>query len=94
MTLKEYRQDSERVAKLRAILAMPEMIEALAVVEENGPLTLPVDANALSPTGASVMLGHAKGYSDYPKRLRFLATHLPDPSEFVNPDLQDPEEED
>lgn len=90
MTFAEFRSDSSRVAKLRQILELPEMREALAVLIENGPEKniVPMD---VTPHGAHILLGHSRGYAEYHTNLTMLTTHPSPPKQI--PATYDPAEE-
>jgi len=90
LTFAEFRSDSSRVAKLRQILELPEMREALMTMLENGPEKRVITPD-ITPHMGHVMLGHSRGYAEFHSTLLALAEHPQPPKQI--PATYDPAEE-
>lgn len=75
MTTKEWRKNKDRVKEMRELLENPLLIEALALLNEEGP-QYATTQETVTPTFGLVKLGRIEGYSDYSSRLKTLGTYL------------------
>lgn len=75
MTTKEWRTNKDRVKEMRELLGNPILSEALALLDEEGPQSVPA-TETMTPTFGLVKLGRIEGFSDYQRRLKALGTYL------------------
>ena len=73
-TVQEFQNDPDRVAGLRAALANEYLKEALEILRTKGPGTIRSD---ITPTYASIRLGHVAGWSEFAETLLGMSERPP-----------------
>lgn len=74
MTIKQWREDADKVSALRKLLERPIMTEALSVLEADGPMSS-MAPHDISPTYGLIRAGRLEQHLATVRLLRVMATH-------------------